>query len=88
MDAARWSRAKDLFQAALEREPGQRDAFLRDACQDDESLRETVAAMLTLRPEAVELFRPPALRAEAMVLTRDLEPRPEGTWSARAGAGR
>ena len=68
MDADRWSRAKDLFQAALEHEPGQRDAFLRDACKDDESLRETVAAMLARHPDAVEFFKAPALQAEAMAL--------------------
>jgi hypothetical protein len=73
MDAERWLRVKDLFQAALEREPGQRDTFLRDACQDDEPLRETVAAMLARHPDAVEFFRTPALHAEAMALARDLE---------------
>ena len=73
MDAERWSRAKDLFQEALEREPGQREAFLREACNDDASLRETVAEMLAHHPAAVELFRAPALLAEINSLARDLD---------------
>ena len=85
MDAERWLRAKDLFQAALEREPGQRDTFLRDACQDDESLRETVAAMLARHPDAVEFFRAPAFQAEAMALALDLE-NADGAPAERAPA--
>ncbi len=35
MDAERWARVKELFHAALERDPTQRDAFLAEACRDD-----------------------------------------------------
>jgi len=43
---AEWQRIKDLFGAALERLPAERDAFLRDACGEDASLREEVASLL------------------------------------------
>ncbi len=39
-------RAKELFWAALERDPSERDAFLRDACADDVSLRAEVEWLL------------------------------------------
>jgi hypothetical protein len=35
MDAERWARVKDLFHAALDREPHQGDTFLAEACRDD-----------------------------------------------------
>ena len=57
-----WSRVKELFWAALERDPGQRDAFLREACGTDQSLREEVESLLAAddRPASV-LQRPPSL---------------------------
>ena len=47
MDEAQWSSAKDIFAAALERDPGDRDAFLRNACGEDEFLRLEVQSLLS-----------------------------------------
>ena len=47
MDEERWNDAKSLFAAALERDPAQRDAFLRDACGQNESLRVEVESLLS-----------------------------------------
>ncbi|HEY7285734.1 MAG TPA: serine/threonine-protein kinase [Vicinamibacterales bacterium] len=47
MDDERWSDAKSIFAAALERDPAQRDAFLRDACGPNESLRLEVESLLS-----------------------------------------
>lgn len=57
-----WSRVKQLFWAALERDPGQRDAFLRQACGTDHSLREEIESLLDAdeRPATV-LQHPPSL---------------------------
>jgi serine/threonine protein kinase/tetratricopeptide (TPR) repeat protein len=41
-----WGRIKELFGAALERDPRDRDAFLRAACGTDESLRLEVESLL------------------------------------------
>jgi non-specific serine/threonine protein kinase/serine/threonine-protein kinase len=46
MDADQWTHVKDIFAAALEREPGERDAFVRGACDGDESLRIEVVSLL------------------------------------------
>jgi Tol biopolymer transport system component len=43
----RWSRVKALFQAAVERPPAERDAFLAAATGDDDALRQEVASLLT-----------------------------------------
>jgi hypothetical protein len=38
----RWHHIKELFEAALERAPDERPAFLDQACDGDESLRRIV----------------------------------------------
>jgi Tol biopolymer transport system component len=43
----RWPRVKALFQAAVERPPAERDAFLAAATGDDDALRQEVASLLT-----------------------------------------
>ncbi len=39
MDAEHWNKAKDIFAAALERDFGHWDAFIREACGADDGLR-------------------------------------------------
>jgi hypothetical protein len=46
MDPIRWQQIEQLYQAALEQEPGQRDAFLGEVCGDDEDLRREVESLL------------------------------------------
>ena len=72
MDPERWARAKELFNDALERSPGTRDAFLREACVGDERLRETVATMLAREPGAAGFLESPALRAAAGAVAAEL----------------
>ena len=38
MDLDRWQEIKRLYHQAREREPGEREAFLNEACGDDETL--------------------------------------------------
>ena len=51
MTPEEWSRAKELFDAALEQEPTQRAAFLAQACPDD-SLRQEVEELVINFQEA------------------------------------
>jgi non-specific serine/threonine protein kinase/serine/threonine-protein kinase len=44
--AQQWARIKELFGAALDLEAGQREAFLRQACGQDENLRIEVESLL------------------------------------------
>ena len=46
MSGERWLRVKDLFQAALDRSPSERDAFLAAAAQGDDALRHEVESLL------------------------------------------
>src|SRR4030095_7763784 len=72
----RWHRDDQLLQSALEREPGQRAAFLRDACAGDASLLREVESLLLshqqvggflARPSVVGLKRFAAERAGLLV---------------------
>ena len=47
MDSEKWKRVDNLFQAALERSPEERDTFLRQACGDDVELQREVESLLT-----------------------------------------
>jgi eukaryotic-like serine/threonine-protein kinase len=46
MTPDRWSRLTDLFEAALGREPAERDAFLASACADDAAMQREVSALI------------------------------------------
>lgn len=46
MTPERWQIVKDVCQLALERDPGHRDAFLVDACGDDDELRRDVESLI------------------------------------------
>ncbi|MEM1041723.1 MAG: serine/threonine-protein kinase [Bacteroidota bacterium] len=46
MDAARWTSIQTLFEAALDREPAEREPFLRRACRGDAALYREVASLL------------------------------------------
>jgi serine/threonine-protein kinase len=57
MDPQRWQRVKEVFTAAMEREPGGRVAFLADACGGDGGLRQEVESLLRSyeqRPDFIE----------------------------------
>ncbi len=47
MTPERWARVETILAQALEREPGIRGAFLREACGDDQALREEVESLLS-----------------------------------------
>ena len=42
----RWQQIESLFQEALERDPAERNAWLREACQGDSDLRREVLSLL------------------------------------------
>ena len=59
MDPARWKRVEEIYQAASERKPGERAAFLVGACAGDEDLRREVESLLA-QPSADDLLHRPA----------------------------
>jgi serine/threonine protein kinase len=47
----RWQRVEEIFHEAVQRNPAERDAFLRQACRDDSGLRREVASLLAHHDE-------------------------------------
>jgi serine/threonine protein kinase len=69
MTPERWQQIDQLFHLALEREADERDAFLREACKGDESMRCEVVSLLRSHEEAHSFIRTPPedLAADLMV---------------------
>jgi len=90
MTPERWQRIKPLLQSALEREPGERSAFLAAECAGDLALRKDVESLITSLDHAGEFIESPAFEvmagslADDQVVGRNLGPY---VISARLGAG-
>lgn len=59
MAPERWQQIEELYQAALERTPTEREAFLRHACAEDESLCSEIFSLLAARNEAAGFLEQP-----------------------------
>src|SRR5215813_6433782 len=68
MKPERWRQIDQLLEAALERQPEDRDAFLDVACAGDESLRLEVESLLRSDEAAVSFIEEPAVALAANVL--------------------
>ena len=62
-DPERWDRVKQVFQAALERTPGERAAFLRETCGADEALLAEVESLVSAHEEAGSFVERPAIQS-------------------------
>ena len=56
----------DLYHRALARKPEERAAFLAEACDGDEALREEVASLLDFEPASARLLERPAVAVAAV----------------------
>ena len=65
MTPERWQKVKQIFQAALDRAPGERSAFLSEACGADESLRKEVESLITSHEKDGSFIDSPAYAAAA-----------------------
>jgi tetratricopeptide (TPR) repeat protein/predicted Ser/Thr protein kinase len=70
MDSDRWKQIDGLLQSALERPPGQRDAFLHDACAGDQALEREVRSLLTAQQQAGSFLDLPAIDAAAQAMAQ------------------
>src|SRR4030095_5011426 len=64
-----WHRVKEVFEAALERAPSERSAFLGQACGDDDLLRTEVKSLLSSYDEQMSFMETPAVQMAAQSLT-------------------
>jgi eukaryotic-like serine/threonine-protein kinase len=71
MKAERWKQVNDLFQSALEHAPGERVAFLDEACHDDEDMRREVESLLTSHERAENFIEVPAFEVAPELATND-----------------
>ena len=58
MDPARWRRVEEIYQAAEERKPEERAAFLAVTCAGEEDLRREVESLLAQPSSDGMLDRP------------------------------
>ena len=61
----RWQQIKEVFHSALEREPGERPAFLAEACGSDESLRREVESLIAAHEKEGSFIDAPAFEMAA-----------------------
>src|SRR5437667_152451 len=71
MKAERWKQVNDLFQSVLERAPGERAAFLDEACHGDEGLRREVGSLLTFYERSEKFIELPAFKVAPELVTND-----------------
>jgi serine/threonine protein kinase len=64
----RWQQIELLFQEALQRDPAERDAYVREACRGDSDLRREVASLLANHREVSD-FKPWAASAAAQLIS-------------------
>ena len=79
MTSERWQKVDELLQAALERAPAERAAWLAEACAGDVELQHEVASLLEFHQSTSDSFleKPPAAVAAALVeewVTTELRP--------------
>src|SRR5688572_148040 len=66
----RRSQISDLYHAALNRSPADRDAFLKEACGQDEALRQEIESLLAYESASSEFLERPAAAVAAAGLAR------------------
>ena len=68
MNSEQWQRVKELFDAALQYDPGQRRGFLEQVCGDDTELYEEVDSLLASFEKAGSFIVAPAVEDAAHLL--------------------
>jgi eukaryotic-like serine/threonine-protein kinase len=74
MNPERWQEIKKVYEAALERDAGERAAFLEKACTGDEGLRREVESLLAYEKGAEDFIKTPALEVAAELLAKEQPP--------------
>src|SRR5216684_6876749 len=72
MDSEQWKQVDNLLQAVLERPPGERAEFLRQACAGDEALEREVRSLLASQQQAGSFLESPAIEVAAQTLTESI----------------
>jgi serine/threonine protein kinase len=76
MTPERWQQIEEVLQAALDRAPGQRAAYLKEVCAGDQDLQTETSSLITAYDSAADFIETPAIAQDAHILLSD-ESRPE-----------
>lgn len=71
MSDERWRKIDDVLQAALDRKPHERPAFLDDACRGDDELRREVESLLAHEGSAEQFIETSAMKIVARGLSEE-----------------
>jgi len=71
MTPDRWQQLKQIFQSALERNPAERSAFLKQACAGDEALRSEVESLISSHDQSGHSIEAMAAEAATEMLAND-----------------
>ena len=71
MDSDRWKQVDNLLHSVVELPPGEREAFLRQACAGDEALEREIRSLLASDREAVSFLERPAIEVAAHALATE-----------------
>ncbi len=72
MTPERWRQVEDILQAALDRPPQTRAAFLDEACAGDDELKGEASSLISAHDEAGDFMERPAIAEDARVLIGNL----------------
>lgn len=72
MDPERWRRVEQVYQSALTIAAGQRTAFLKTECQNDEDLLEEVQSLLACEDSSAKFIESPAFDVAARLMAEDI----------------
>jgi serine/threonine protein kinase len=64
----RWQQVEEIFQAALDREPAERAAFLDGACAGDDELKIQAGSLVSAHDAAGDFIEHPAIAQDAQLL--------------------
>src|SRR5918993_5221188 len=79
MTPERWQQVKEIFHAALDRAPAERDSFLEEACAGDAEARDEVESLISAHEQSGEFLEAPAYAVAAETLAGGRERLARGT---------
>src|SRR6185369_17255798 len=71
MKPDRWQKVKEIFHAAMDHAPAERDLFVSDACAGDEALRKEVESLMSSDRRSGRFLDSPAYEAAAEMIVDD-----------------
>lgn len=71
MTPERWQQVEEVLQAALDRAPQERAAFLNEVCAGDEELQTEASSLVSAHDAALDFIEEPAMTQDARVILGD-----------------